>query len=137
MAWKKGQSGRPTGTPVVNPLSKPPKAEESFTFALREAICNNKFTITLKDGSSFSEIPKVEMAKYLAQVMMTGTMRLPTGLEMNFTAKEFLETYWNIVNRIDGPPVQMVDQTNRNILQFDAQDTIFDKAKVEKTNEVE
>ena len=137
MAWKKGQSGRPTGTPVVNPLSKPPKAEESFTFALREAICNNKFTITLKDGSSFSEIPKVEMARYLAQVMMTGTMRLPTGLEMNFTAKEFLETYWNIVNRIDGPPVQMVDQTNRNILQFDAPDTISDRVSAEKVEKID
>ena len=65
------------------------------------------------------------MAEYMAQVMLTGTMRLPTGLEMNFSPREWLETYWNIVNRVDGPPVQMIDQTNRNVLQFDAQDTIF------------
>lgn len=80
------------------------------------------------------------MAEYMAQVMLTGTMRLPTGLEMNFSPREWLETYWNIVNRVDGPPVQMIDQTNRNVLQFDAQDTIFSPSvenPAEKKNEVE
>jgi len=66
------------------------------------------------------------MADYMGEVMLTGSITLKSGLVMDFSPKEFMEAFWKIVLTLDGPPVQVVDQTNRNVLQFDAQDTIFD-----------
>jgi len=129
MAWKKGQSGKPTGPHVGK------ESESSFTRALKAAICENKFSILLPDGSTFSKVPREVMADYMAQAMFTGQVRLPTGLEMNLSAKEFMETYWNIITRVDGPPIVSIDQTNHNVLQFDAQNTIFDDSVVETIEE--
>ena len=136
MTWPKGQSGQ-QGLQGKQPGQPKKDPEQTFTQALRKAICDKTFTITLEDGNTKTGIPKDVMADYMGEVMLTGSITLKSGLIMDFSPKEFMEAYWKIALTLDGPPVQMVDQTNRNILQFDAQDTIFDKAKVEKTNEVE
>lgn len=127
MVWKPGQTGKPTGQPV-KPGPKPYSTKDtSFTNALRKVICEENYKLLLENGEYYEGIPREKMAEYMAQIMLTGVLRLPTGQEMKIAAKEFLDTYWMIVNRVDGPPIQQIDQTNRNVLQFDAEGTIFDK----------
>ena len=127
MGWAKGQSGRPVGRPHNATKSN------SITTALRKAICENKFDVLLPDGTTFSRIPKDVMAEYLASAVMTGIIRLPTGEELQLSPTQFLETMRDIVTRLDGPPIVTIDQTNRNVLQFDAKDTIFDNEVVDVT----
>jgi len=120
--WEKGQSGNPSGSQ--------PGSRVTITDAIRKAITRDEYKLVLKGGKDFKAIPKDEMARYLAEAMMTGEVKLPNEAIMKLAPKEWWETYWNIVNRLDGPPMQAIDLTNRQVLNFDANDTIFD-SKVE------
>ena len=91
----------------------------------------------MEDGNTKTGIPKDVMADYMGEVMLTGSITLKSGLIMDFSPKEFMEAYWKIALTLDGPPVQMVDQTNRNILQFDAPDTISDRVSAEKVEKID
>ncbi len=122
-SWKQGTSGNPNGRP---------SNEKSFTYALRQALCVNKFDVNYSNGETLSDTPRDIVAEYIAQAMVTGEVELRNHKKMTLSPKDWWEVIWQAINRVDGAPVQQLDTSLRvEQIVFDAMRTLPEPVDVE------
>lgn len=96
-AWKKGQSGNPNG--------RPPKSR-ALTAILERASAK---TVEINGRRVAS---RRLVAALLWEAAACGRVTLPSGEELIFTPKDWLETIRFLYTQIDGPPKQGLDLTS-------------------------